>query len=294
MLHGEKFSRMEKEDLCILFPVDLGDSTSVLLPAIQEMREIGIGEVRLLHVIHPVDVLAVPDIIDERQKTLQQHRKVLIGYGIPRVRGEVVIGTPWMEIAERARSADIAFIVMGSQGKGLLERIFLGSVTENVLYHTNNSLFILRLHEEDDRYSLAQERLFTHILYATDLSEGSRRGISFIERMARSAGQLTIAFVEDVRHLEYASPEILEEMRVSAERELNALQEQFLVEGFHRVDIVLRKGNAIGELLQLVDQIQPSLLVIGAKGQYSIAERALGGVAETLVHRAPVHILLGR
>jgi nucleotide-binding universal stress UspA family protein len=294
MLLEGNASAMGKDDLCILFPLDLEESTEALLPAVKEIQKIGVREIRLLHVVHPVDALADPDTITQRSETLRRYREKLIENGIPVVRGEVVIGTPWLEIAERARSGDIAFIMMGSQGKGLLRRIFLGSQTENVIYHTNSSLFILRIRLEEDRFLLAQEHLFTHILYATDLSEGSRRGIPFLQRMAHPSAWLTIAHVEDVRHLEYASNDILNEIRSQTERELNTLKEQFLEKGFGKVDIILRRGNAIGELLQLVDEIKPSLLVMGAKGTYDIAERALGGVAETLIHCAPVHILLGR
>jgi nucleotide-binding universal stress UspA family protein len=294
MPHGGYCSTMRTDDLCILFPVDVEESTDTLLPAAKEMREIGVGEVRLLHVVHPVDALAVPDIIDTRKEILIAYRKALLEYGIPVVHGEVVIGTPWTEIMERAQSADIAFIVMGSQGKGLLQRIFLGSQTENVLYHTHNTLFIIRLCMEDERFRLSQEHLFTHVLYATDLSEGSRMGIPYLERMARISARLTIAHVEDVRHFEYASPDILHQMRNQADKELTTLKDRFLDTGFSQVDIILRRGNAISELLHLIDEVQPSLLVMGAKGTYDIAERALGGVAETLIHRAPVHILLCR
>jgi nucleotide-binding universal stress UspA family protein len=285
---------MGKDDLCILFPVDIDDSVEVLVSAVQEMRELGVGEVRLLHVVHPVDALAVPDTLDQRKEILRRYRQMLIDGGIPLVHGEVVVGTPWVEIADRAGAPDVAFIVMGSVGKGLLQRIFVGSQTENVLFHTNRSLFILRLRKENERYALSQEPLFTHILYATDLSEGSRRGIPLLERMARTSDRLTIAHVEDIRHLEYASPDALQEMRNRAEKELGLLRDQFLERGFGSVDIVLRRGNAIEELLQLIEKIRPSMLVMGAKGTYDIEERALGGVAETLIHRAPVHIFLGR
>jgi nucleotide-binding universal stress UspA family protein len=293
MSHEEDASTM-RSDLCLLFPVDVDESTETLLPAAKEMQDIGVSEIRLLHVVHPVDALAVPDILDARKEILIRYRKTLLEQGIPVVHGEVVIGTPWLEIAERARSAEVAFILMGSLGKGLFQRIFLGSQTENVLYHTGKTLFIIRMFAEEDRYRLSQEHLFTHILYATDLSEGSRKGIPYIERMARSSARLTIAHVEDIRHFEYASADVLQQMRNSVNTELAALREGFLKKGFGEVEIVSRKGNAISELLNLIEEVTPSLLVMGAKGTYDIAERALGGVANTLIHRAPVHILLCR
>jgi nucleotide-binding universal stress UspA family protein len=291
---GRNASAMRTDELCILFPVEVEESTEVLLPAAEEMRQIGVGEVRLLHVVHPVDALADPDLIDRRKEVLIEYRKALLEYGIPVVHGEVVIGTPWTEIAERARSADVAYIMMGSIGKGLLQRIFLGSQTENVLYYTDASLFIIRLRMEDEQFRRSPDHLFTHILYATDLSEGARMGIPYLQRMARTSARLTIAHVEDIRHFEYASAEILRRVRNQAETELIKLKEQLLERGFGNVDIVLRRGNAISELLNLIEEVQPSLLVMGAQGTYYVAERALGGVAETLIHRAPVHILLCR
>ncbi len=282
------------DDPCILFPVDVEESTDVLFPAAGEIGKVGFGEFRLLHVVHPVDALADPEAIKTRKKTLIRYRKALLGYGIPVVHGEVVIGTPWLEIVERARSPEVAFVLMGSQGKGLLQRIFLGSQTENVLYHTDATLFVLRFRQVDEEFRLSDPHPFSHILYATDLSEGARMGIPYLERIGSGSCRLTIAHVEDVRHLGYATPEVLNGLRIQAENELNTLKDRFLDRGFEEVKIIVRRGNAISELLHLIEDIQPSLLVMGAKGNYDIAERALGGVAETLIHRAPVHILLCR
>ncbi|MDD1673709.1 MAG: universal stress protein, partial [Methanomicrobiales archaeon] len=130
--------------LRVLFPVDIEESTEVLLPAGKELTKIGVEEIQLLHVIHPVDALADPHALDKRKEIIRHYKKILLDQGVPHVRGEVVIGTPWIEITARSQSPDIAFILMGSQGKGFLQRIFLGSQAENVLYHTDRSLFILR------------------------------------------------------------------------------------------------------------------------------------------------------
>jgi len=279
---------------CVLFPVDIDDSTEVLLPVAKDLLAVGVKEVRLLHVIRPVDVLAMPGIIEQRGEIFRRYRERLLGYGIPQVRGEVVVGTPWTEIANRAKSADLAFILMGSQGKGLLERVFLGSQTENVLYHTESSLFIIRIRTGDHGVQLAHDHPFVKILYATDLSTGSRKGIPFIEKMAGPFSHLTIAYVEDIRHFEYASPKTMQEIRSSSEETLGAMRTHFLQAGFGQVDLALRQGNAVSELLHLIEADRPSLLVLGAKGSYGVAERVLGGVADTLIHRAPVHILIAR
>ncbi|MDD1673168.1 MAG: universal stress protein, partial [Methanomicrobiales archaeon] len=136
--------------------------------------------------------------------------------------------------------------------------------------------------------------LFSRILYATDFSEGSQACIPFLERMAASSAILHIAHVEDARHLGYASAAKLHNLRKKAEKELSALQDRFTHSGFSQVEVVYRRGNAISELLSLLAEKEPDLLVIGAKGTFGITERVLGGVAEALIHRSPVHVLVIR
>jgi nucleotide-binding universal stress UspA family protein len=52
--------------------------------------------------------------------------------GVP-TRGQVVTGAPAEEIVKTARRADAAFIVMGTHGRGVVERFFLGSVADRVV-----------------------------------------------------------------------------------------------------------------------------------------------------------------
>jgi nucleotide-binding universal stress UspA family protein len=55
---------------------------------------------------------------------------------------ELVTGSPADEIVRR--SADSDLLVMGSEGKGLLRRLTVGSVTESVLRRTMCPLLVVR------------------------------------------------------------------------------------------------------------------------------------------------------
>jgi nucleotide-binding universal stress UspA family protein len=54
------------------------------------------------------------------------------GKGVPTL-ARVVTGVPHQEIVETAKREGVAFIVMGTQGRGALERFFLGSVADRVV-----------------------------------------------------------------------------------------------------------------------------------------------------------------
>lgn len=54
----------------------------------------------------------------------------------------MTVGIPDDEIINVAKETDL--IVMGNKGKTALERLFLGSVTEKVLHHSNASVMVVR------------------------------------------------------------------------------------------------------------------------------------------------------
>jgi nucleotide-binding universal stress UspA family protein len=54
------------------------------------------------------------------------------GKGVPTL-ARVVTGVPHQEIVATAQREGAAFIVMGTQGRGGLERVFLGSVADRII-----------------------------------------------------------------------------------------------------------------------------------------------------------------
>ena len=69
--------------------------------------------------------------IDEER--MQRLRRRLLDQGAEDVRIEILYGSPISEIVRRAKDGDYALIVMGSQGRGFVSEVFLGSVSHNVV-----------------------------------------------------------------------------------------------------------------------------------------------------------------
>jgi nucleotide-binding universal stress UspA family protein len=59
-----------------------------------------------------------------------------------RAEGELLEGSPAEVIVSRAGAFDL--VVMGSHGKGFLKRVWLGSVTAEVLHHLQLPLLVIR------------------------------------------------------------------------------------------------------------------------------------------------------
>lgn len=70
---------------------------------------------------------------EEGEQIMQAARSRAKGAGVESIRGAVVNGTPHEQILEYTDAKDIDLIVMGTHGRGGVERYLLGSVAENVV-----------------------------------------------------------------------------------------------------------------------------------------------------------------
>jgi len=283
----------------VLVPLEMAESGEKILSAVEEIARLDVGEIRLLHVANVRDILAAPAVIRHDTKVLEGWKERLVACGAPAVTAEVVGGIPWIEITERSEREAIDLIVMGSHGRGLVARMLLGSETENILHHAHSPVLVIRLEiaGTGDLAScrLASGRLFRRILFATDFSEDARMCIPCLSWIAGARPEeLIVLHIQDTRHLSYATEEQMAEFDQRDAERLLALKQELEAAGFPEVGTVLKTGNAISEILDLARQRHVTLIVLGAKGRQGIAETVLGGVTETIVHRADAHVLVAR
>ncbi|MDH7593462.1 MAG: universal stress protein [Methanomicrobiales archaeon] len=283
----------------LLFPVELTGNTEKMFCALQELVTAGVKEITLLHILGRQEAERDPGMVSYAEGVLSDWRVRLERVGVPRVISMVTKGIPWVEIVEESRRKDYSVILMGSRGKGMLQQMFLGNETENVLHYGTRPLLIIRLHivEAIDERScaLARERLFQHVLYATDFSEDAKKCIPYLESMARASPErVTIVHIQDLRSLGYATEAQMAAFNLRDTERLEGLKRQFNALGCRHVNTILRTGNAITELLRIIHEEGVTLLVMGAKGRTNVPAMTLGGVSETLIRRADCHVLVVR
>lgn len=129
-------------ELCgyILFPTDFSDTADRAFSYLEHLVRETRAEVTLLHVQDKTKIerhlrhkLEEFNRIDaerlERLKLrLEQSRPRAVHVDIP-------YGSPTAVILERARSNTFSLILMGSQGRGFIQEVFVGSVAHNVARH---------------------------------------------------------------------------------------------------------------------------------------------------------------
>ena len=122
----------------ILYATDFSDTAERAFSYLGKIVESGARQVTMLHVQDKARIaghlerqLAEFNRIDEER--MQRLRRRLLDQGAEDVRIEIPYGSPISEIVRRAKDGDYALIVMGSQGRGFVSEVFLGSVSHNVV-----------------------------------------------------------------------------------------------------------------------------------------------------------------
>ena len=78
-----------------------------------------------------------------------------------------------------------------------------------------------------------------------------------------------------------------------AEKSLNRAAEELKRRGW-RTRTVLRTGEPLRELMAAVATAHPQVLVVGARGSSGVRKLLLGSVAEGVLNRLPVPVLVAR
>jgi nucleotide-binding universal stress UspA family protein len=121
----------------VLFPTDFSEIGVRAGESLESMATRGIGQVTLLTALDVPGEDSYPPGYQEiaegaARDLLEQWKQRLLKAGVPLVNDRFDPGHPLPAILQVLESQDISLIVMGTQGKGFIKELFLGSVAHNV------------------------------------------------------------------------------------------------------------------------------------------------------------------
>ena len=197
--------------------------------------------------------------------------------------------------AKRFR-ADV--IVVGWRGHGSVRRLLMGSVSRSVVRAAGCSVLVVR----------RPPRRVRTIVIGFDTSPGALRAVRLVARLvAPEDGRVTL-----ISAVELIGPSSLapvtggiratishEVKRINTARTakttkaLNRAAKQLERNGW-RTRITLRSGEPLRELSAAVAKAHPQLLAVGGKGSSGVRHLLLGSVAEGVLNRLPVPVLVAR
>lgn len=132
----------------VLFPTDFSENAGLAFEVLREMVAAGVKRVTLAHVQDPSAISPyLADRLDEFNEKdtlrLNELKDELLQTGDVSVEIKLLDGSPSAELIRLIREQQIPLVVMGSQGRGFVRDLFLGSVSHNIARHSAASVILI-------------------------------------------------------------------------------------------------------------------------------------------------------
>ena len=199
-------------------------------------------------------------------------------------------------ILDAAKSLPADFIVLGTHGRGGLDRLVLGSVTEKVLRKA--SCPVLTVPPPVSAPAADALVLFKRILCPIDFSPPSFTALNYGVSLAQEAdAQLLLLHVieglPDSAHWKQPNPFIVEYLRVSEKEALARLRAAVPQEAstWCRPEELLATGKPYREILRVARDRDVHLIVMGVHGRNPLDLMFLGSTTNHVVRAATCPVL---
>ncbi len=288
----------------VLFPTDFSVYANAVFACLPELKVAGMREVVLLGVVHPGDVplgrAFQAETLDKLQwsaeEALHIARMALEGKGV-RVKTRIEVGSPPTEIVRVAQEESADLIALGAQGETAAQELLLGSVANEVVRRATipvlvQKFFVVRElgHVECQRVCA---QMFTRVLHPTDFSDCANAAFQIVKRLKNAGTQeVILVHVQDERAMRNRPAEQLAAFDEEDTRRLERMRRDLVLSGL-KARVELRHGIPFRETLQVAEQENVTLIVLGSHGRSAVQEMLAGSTFESVVRasRRPVLVI---
>ncbi len=283
----------------VLFATKFRELSFDALNALLELKEAGLEEVILLHVIEREKVAYVPygGYLKEEEERLKEIAKVkfeewqeYLGNKGIRAKAKVLVGHPVPKILAMAEEEDVDVIVAGRKKRRPLER-YVGSNMMDLLQHSKRPVLVFKYMwcdmEGEREFCVLNQKFCEHVLIATDWSEPAERALGFVNNLQGALEKITLVHVVS-EDLDKTS---LENRASEAKKRLGALCEDFKQRGLE-ADYSINVGKPVQEILRVVQESNANMVLMGTTGKGRWRALWLGSVSQRVAELSPVPVLL--
>lgn len=209
------------------------------------------------------------------------------GYQPALIRALAYGATASSVIAEYCVEQAIDLVIMASRRRGVVARLLDKSSAVDVVRHAPCSVLVVPDGSLEKVIAIPPQ-----MLVAVDDSEESSSAMGVAEALRRSLeGDLFLVHVE-------SAPRVGEAASLAAvssgDDGMRALLEDAMESGRVEAELLIRRGAPAATILQVVDELDTDLLVMGSHGRQGLQRLLLGSVAEHVIVRSPVPVLVVR
>lgn len=309
----------------ILVPIDFSNYSLEALRAAIDIVKNRNAKLSVLHVVPdpsppydydyepestPFPYIPIQQFRDDLQKSAESKMKVMlaeVGHDVD-IQSFIVMGNAAEEVLNFSETGQYDLVVMATHGRTGVQRFLVGSVTEQVIRHSQCPVLAIRFQEQDvsdggkKTLSLAHYNP-TKILVPVDFSEFSLEAVQAATSisMNRNAPVTALHVLEELHLIEFSDEGVMpygldekfkEELRTESENRLARLAKE--VNDGISIETRLVWGNAADQIVKLAESEHFELIVMSTHGRSGLGRFLLGSVAEQVIRHAPCPVLAVR
>ena len=242
----------------------------------------------------PPMVIMPPDLPDMADERLNGEKERLQELGL-HVETRTVQLDLAHELTRMAREEKSDLILVAEAEHTLLGQMLFGGVAHSVIHRAPCPVLQVRVPEEDESSGdeLPEKDITNRILFPTDFSKNALLAFEQVREMVRmGVKNVILAHVQDSARI---SPHLIDQLETFNKEDLlrlEALQGELQKNADVSVEIQLRYGTPATELLQLIEDEDISLVIMGSQGRGFIREISLGSVSQKIARHASSSVLL--
>jgi nucleotide-binding universal stress UspA family protein len=252
------------------------------------------AELHVVHVWHDVRGFAH----DFVKKELRRQGQEILDEQLERIRasgGEITKaylrrGRTSNEVIALCKEIDAGLLVVGSRGLGTVQRILMGSQSEEIVHHAQVPVLVIR--GAEDFWPPAR------IVIGEDFSDDARKAGELVAAIGKFYGAQGL--------LVYSHPDLPEvppgetRSRVENLTEMRERDESMLEERARELEEILGSrpetrisgGYPANVLLEASQEVRPSLVAVGSRGLAGLIRTRLGSVSTKVVTAARGPVLI--
>ncbi|MGF1473016.1 MAG: universal stress protein [Rubrobacteraceae bacterium] len=264
-----------------------------------------------LHVVHVAPLpgrLHVPENLEQMEETAERMGCKTPDEQLQRIEemgGEVAeahvgIGRPDAEIVRTGEEIDAGLIVIGSRGIDFMRRALLGSVPESTVHHAHCPVLVTRPQESEEGF------LKSKILVATDYSDEAGTAVETAVELADATGSelhlIHALPVEPPTPFPYPYDRQATERWEAWWEQAKKKSRTFVEERAERIGSEsgisvrphLRFGRPGHEIVELGEELDAGLVIVGSRGLGGVRRVQMGSVSDAVVRHAHSAVLVVR